>query len=343
MHFQPQGLPPRGPRVIAALALLLAAAAAQAQSDPLPAWNDGPAKQAIVKFVETTTTQGSPQFVPPPERIAAFDEDGTTWVEHPLYTEVVFSFDRLVVLSSNHPDWKDKQPFKAVLDGDRAAMAKFTVKELTEIVVATHTGVTTDEFDKAAKDWIAGARHPRWRRPYTELAYEPMLEVMRYLRAHGYRTYIVTGGTQPFVRSFAEETYGIPREQIIGTSVTTTFTSTKDGNVLILDPKLLLNNNYAGKAEDIYLFTGRRPKAAFGNTAGDAEMLASAQASGGGALSMLVLHDDAQREYAYGPARGLPDTKIGAFSQALYDQAKDKGWTVISMKDDWKRVFAFEK
>jgi phosphoserine phosphatase len=236
-----------------------------------------------------------------------------------MYTEVVFSLDRLVELSATHPEWKDVQPFKAVIDRDRAAMAKFTLDELMKIVVVTHTGVSTEEFDRAAKDWIARAKHPRWRRPYTDLAYQPMLEVMRLLRANGYRTYIVTGGTQPFVRAFAEKAYGIPPEQVIGTSVRTRFTPTKDGNVIVLDPKLLLNNNNAGKAEDIALFLGRRPTAAFGNTAGDRQMLEYATAGGGARLGMLVLHDDDKREYAYGPARSLPDSRVGAFSLALYD------------------------
>jgi phosphoglycolate phosphatase-like HAD superfamily hydrolase len=329
--------------VLALLFVTWQAPSQEDKADPLPSWNDGPAKKAILDFVRVTTEKTNPKFVPPEARIVTFDEDGTTWVEHPMYTEVVFSLDRLVELAPKHPEWKDKQPFKAVITDDKAAMEKFTLDELMEVVVATHTGVTTDEFDKAAKDWIAKAKHPRWKRPYTDLVYQPMLEVMRYLRANGYKTYIVTGGTQPFVRAFAEEAYGIPPEQIVGTAVKTKFTPTKDGNTLILDPKLLLNNNYSGKAEDIYLFTGRRPIAAFGNTAGDQEMLEYTTAGKGARLGMLVLHDDAKREYAYGPAQGLPDTKVGTFSQALYDDAKKKGWTVISMKDDWKQLFSFDK
>lgn len=311
-------------------------------ADPLPSWIDGGAKKAILEFVRGTTDRASPRFVPPEQRVATFDEDGTMWVEHPMYTELVFSLDRLVELSATHPEWKEVQPFKAVIDRDRAAMEKFTLDDLMKIVVVTHTGVSTDEFDKVAKEWIAQAKHPRWQRPYTDLVYQPMLEVMRYLRANGYRTYIVTGGTQPFVRAFAEKAYGIPPEQIIGTSVRTKFTPTKDGNVIVLDPKLLLNNNYAGKAEDISLFLGRRPNAAFGNTAGDQQMLEYATTGGGARLGMLVLHDDATREYAYGPARGLPDTKIGTFSQALHDEAVKRGWVVISMKTDWRRVFPFD-
>src|SRR5262245_31831258 len=328
------------------LSFVLSAGVAAGQppaDDPLPSWNDGAAKRAILELVRVTTDKTSPHFVPPGERVATFDEDGTTWVEHPMYTEVVFSLDRLVELSTAHPEWKEQQPFKAVIERDRAAMEKFTLDDLMKIVVVTHTGVSTEEFDKAAKAWIAKAKHPRWQRPYTDLVYQPMLEVMRFLRANGYKTYIVTGGTQPFVRAFAEKAYGIPPEQIIGTSVQTKFTPTNGGNVIVLDPKLLLNNNYAGKAEDISLFIGRRPNAAFGNTAGDQQMLEYNTAGGGARLGMLVLHDDAEREYAYGPAAGLPDTKVGAFSQRLYDEAKKRGWVVISMKNDWKRMFAFDK
>jgi phosphoserine phosphatase len=319
--------------------LALIAASAHAQTDPLPSWNDGPAKKAIVEFVQTTTTQGSPKFVPPAERMATFDEDGTMWVEHPMYTEIMFTLDRVVELAKKHPEWKDHSPFDAVINGDRAAMAKFSETDLLKLVAVTHAGVSTDEFAAAAKAWIAKAKHPRWKRPYTELTYAPMQEVMRYLRDNGYKTYIVSGGTQPFMRVFTEEVYGIPADQVIGTALATQFTPS---NTLMLEPKLLLDNNNGGKAEDIYLFTARRPQAAFGNTSGDAEMLTYSQGAAGATLQMLVLHDDAEREYAYGPAQGLPDTKIGAFTQALYDEATKNGWKVISMKSDWKRIFAFE-
>ncbi len=322
---------------------VLITGAASAQSDPLPAWNDGAAKKAILELVKTTTDKASPNFVPPGERFATFDEDGTTWVEHPMYTEVVFSLDRVVALAPMHPEWKDQAPFKAVLEGDKAAMAKISKDELMKIIAVTHTGVTDEEFDKITKDWIAKARDHRWKRPYTELAYQPMLEVMQYLRANGFRTYIVTGGTQPFVRAFAQQAYGIPPEQIIGTAVKTRFDTTRTGNAIMLDPKLLLNNNYAGKAEDISLFLGRRPTIAFGNTEGDKQMLEYTTGGRGARLGLLVLHDDDKREYAYGPAQGLPETKVGAFTQALYDDAKKNGWPVISMKNDWNRVFAWDE
>jgi phosphoglycolate phosphatase-like HAD superfamily hydrolase len=331
----------RNKSAVMILVLLLGRCGSAFAQDALPSWNDGPTKQAIINFVHKTTTAGSPQFVPPEERLATFDEDGTLWVEHPMYTEVTFSFDRLGELAEKHPEWKEVMPFKAVLTRDRDAMAKFTLDDLMKIVAVTHTGVSPEEFNRAAAKWIDTSKDPRWHRPYTELVYQPMLEVMRYLRANGYQTYIVTGGTQPFVRVFAQKTYGIPPEQVIGTTVTTTFDPAKKTNDLTLDAKLLLNNNYAGKAEDIYLFTGRRPQIAFGNTAGDQQMLEYATAGDGARLGLLVLHDDKDREYAYGPADGLPDTKVGTFSQALFDAAKSNHWFVISMKKDWKRVFSF--
>lgn len=315
---------------------------AQAPPDPLPSWNDGPAKQAILDFVRTTTDSAGPRFVPVEKRFVTFDQDGTTWVEHPIYTQVVFAIDRVAALASQHPEWKDQEPFQSILAHDKEAMAKFTVKELEEIVMVTHAGMTVEEFRKAAQDWIAKAKHPRWDRPYTELVYQPMLEVMQLLRANGYKTYIVTGGGQDFVRAYSERVYGIPPELVIGSALETRYTYTPDGKGLLLRaPKLLLNNNFSGKPEDIYLFTGQTPQAAFGNSTGDQQMLEYTQAGEGTRLKMIVLHDDAEREYAYGPAQGLPETKVGTFTQKLYDEAKSQGWFVISMKNDWKRIFAF--
>ena len=318
--------------------------ATAAAADPLPSWNDGAAKQAILDFVKTTTDKSNPKFVAPEDRIATFDQDGTTWVEHPIYSQVLFAIDRVAELAPQHPEWKTRQPFKAVVTGDRDAMAKFTLKDIEVIAMATHTGMTVDAFQTIVKDWWATAKHPRFDKPYSQMVYQPMLEVMKYLRDNGYRTYIVTGGGQDFVRTYAQPVYGIPPEQIIGSALDTQYEYNKEGQgILMRDPKLLLNNNGVGKAEDIYLFIGKHPKAAFGNTSGDQQMLEYTQAGGGASLEMLVLHDDATREYAYGPATGLPDTKVGAFSQALYDEAKSKGWTVISMKNDWKQIFAWEK
>lgn len=335
-------------RVAAAALLLLCVLAttvyAQAAADPLPSWNEGPAKQAIIKLVAATTTEGGPEFVAPGARFATFDQDGTLWVEQPIYTQVVFALDRVVALASEHPEWKTTEPFKSVIAGNRQAIAKFTTKDLEKIVFATHTGMTTSEFSAIVKDWIAKARDPRWHRPFTDLVYQPMLEVMQYLRANGYKTYIVTGGGQDFVRAYAQQTYGIPPEQVIGSALETQFTYNDAGQAILMRPtKLLVNNNFSGKPEDIYLFIGRHPQAAFGNSTGDREMLEYTQAGGKGALMMLVLHDDPTREYAYGPAEGLPASKVGTFDQALYDEAKSKGWNVISMKNDWKRIFAFDK
>jgi hypothetical protein len=331
---------------VAAVALLCGmgvAAAARAESDPLPSWNDGPAKQAIVHFVQTTTDQKSPGFVPPDARIATFDQDGTTWVEHPMYTQIIYCLDRVAVLAKSKPELRHVEPFKTVLSGDQAAIAKLTMKDMETILAATLSGMAVGDFKADVSRWIATAKHPRWNRPYTELVYQPMLEVMQYLRANGYRTYIVTGGGQDFVRVYSDQVYGIPIEQVVGTMGGTSFGYNKEGKpVLTKEPKLLLNDNNAGKPEGIYLMIGHRPAASFGNSTGDRQMLEYTGGGDGARLMMLVMHDDAQREYAYGPAQGLPDTKVGTFTQALYDEAKQKGWTIISMKNDWKRIFPFE-
>ena len=316
--------------------------AAQA-ADPLASWNDGPAKQAIVEFVKATTTQGNPQFVPPEARIATFDQDGTLWVEHPMYTQVMYCLEKVPALVKAKPELKNKEPFKTVLSGNRAAMEKLTMDDLMKILAATLTGMSLDEFSAEVKKWLAEAKDPRWKKPYTELTYLPMQEVLKYLRANGYKTYIVTGGGQDFVRQYAEATYGIPPEQVVGSAGETKYGYDKDGRpFLTKEPKMLLNDNNAGKPEGIHLMIGRRPYAAFGNTSGDQQMLEYTKAGSGARLAMLVLHDDAKREYAYGPAEGLPDTKVGTFTQALYDEATKNGWTVISMKNDWKVIFPFE-
>ncbi|MGO8691974.1 MAG: HAD family hydrolase [Thermoguttaceae bacterium] len=327
------------------LALLLAAVAVQiagCAQDPLPSWNDGPAKQAIVSFVRATTDASSPQFVPPRERIATFDQDGTLWVEKPVVPQLMYCLDRVGALAKEKPELNGTEPFKTVLSGDRAALAKLSKKDLEKILAATLAGMTTDEFEAEVKQWLAAAKHPRWRRPYTELTYQPMQEVLKYLRANGYKTYIVTGGGQDFVRVYAEQTYGIPPEQVVGTMAGIKFGYGKDRKpILTKEPRLLLSDVYAGKPEGIHLMIGRRPQAAFGNSTGDQQMLEYTKAGDGLRLAMLVLHDDAVREYAYGPAQGLPDTNEGTFTQSLYDEAQKAGWTVISMKNDWKRIFAF--
>jgi phosphoglycolate phosphatase-like HAD superfamily hydrolase len=314
---------------------------AQAQTaDPLPSWNDGSAKQAIIAFVRDTTDSSSPKFVAPLERIAAFDQDGTLWVEHPMYTQVIYCLERVPAVVARTPKLKNVEPFKTVLSGNREAIARLSMKQLEQILAATLTGMTVDEFSAEAKAWIETAKHPRWDRLFTELTYQPMQEVLNYLRAHDYKTYIVTGGGQDFVRTYSQETYGIPPQQVVGTAGGTKFGYGKDGRpTLTKDPKLLLNDNNAGKPEGIHLMIGRRPCAAFGNSTGDRQMLEYTTAGDGARLAMLVLHDDASREYAYGPANGLPDTKVGPFTQALYDEAGRKGWTVISMQNDWKEIF----
>jgi phosphoglycolate phosphatase-like HAD superfamily hydrolase len=329
---------------LAALPLLgglLSRTSARAQeSDPLPSWNDGAAKQAILRFVQATTDRSSPDFVPPEARIATFDQDGTLWVEQPMYTQVVYCLERVPAVVSRRPELGTLAQFKTVLSGDREAVSRLPLKELEEVLAATLSGMTVDEFSAEAKAWMERARHPRWDRPYTELAYQPMLEVLRHLRANGYKTYIVTGGGQDFVRTYAEQVYGIPPEQVVGTAGGTTFGYDKDGRpTLTKEPRLLLNDNNAGKPEAIHLMIGRRPCAAFGNSTGDRQMLEYTRAGDGLRLAMLLLHDDERREYAYGPAQGLPETRVGTFTPALYDEAKSRGWTVVSMKDDWREIF----
>ena len=330
-------------RVLLFFAALVLAVQSHAETDPLPSWNDGPAKQAIVDFVKATTTQDSPQFVPAAERIATFDQDGTLWVSHPIYSQVMYCLDRVPAVVKAKPKLAKVEPFKTVMSGDREKIAKLSMDDLLKIVAATLTGMSVEEFQAEVKAWLATAKDPRWKRPYTELTYQPMQEVLKYLRDNGYKTYIVTGGGQDFVRVYSEATYGIPPEQVVGSALGTKYEYDKSGKpFLIKEPKLLLNDNNAGKPEGIHLMIGRRPHAAFGNSTGDRQMLEYTKAGDGARLSMLVLHDDAKREYAYGPAQGLPDTKVGTFTQALYDEAKKQGWTVISMKNDWKQVFAFE-
>ncbi len=315
---------------------------AQAQ-DPLPSWNDGAAKQAIVKFVQTTTDSSSTNFVPPEERIATFDQDGTLWVEHPVYSQLMYCFYRVGALVKEKPELKDVEPYKTVISGDREAIAKLSMKDLEKIAVATLTGMDTEQFQAEAKKWIAEAKDPRWHRPYTELTYQPMQEVLKYLRANGYKTFIVTGGGQDFVRVYSQQVYGVPPEQVVGSALEAKYGYDKEGKpILVKEPKLVLNDNDAGKPEGIHLMIGRRPHAAFGNSTGDQQMLEYTKAGDGARLSMLVLHDDAKREYAYGPATGLPDTKVGTFTQALYDKAQKDGWIVISMKNDWKQIFSLE-
>jgi phosphoglycolate phosphatase-like HAD superfamily hydrolase len=316
----------------------ITAASAGAQAAPLASWNDGPAKQAIIEFVRTTTNRGSPKFVPPAERIATFDNDGTLWVEKPFYTQGVFALDRVGTLAAQHPEWKDTEPFKSVIARDKEAMAKFTEQDFEKIIAATHSGMTVEAFRTIVANWLATAKDERYKRHYTELVYQPMVELLSYLRANGYKTYIVTGGGQDFVRAFSERVYGIPVEQVIGSAGKTKLTYAENGQAeLIKAPEVLYIDDKTGKPEGIHLVIGRRSRAAFGNSDGDRQMLEWTQAGDGARLMLLVHHDDAKREYAYGA-----ESKVGTFSKELSSEAEKKGWTVVSIARDWRRVFSFD-
>jgi haloacid dehalogenase-like hydrolase len=312
-------------------------------ADPLPSWNDGPAKQSIIAFVEKVTKPGSPDFVPVPERIAAFDNDGTLWGEQPMPVQLYFALDRVKALAPQHPEWKSREPFASLLRGDLQKALAGGDHALLEIVMATHAGMTTAEFEQIVKDWIATAKHPKTGQLFTDMVYQPMLEVLSYFRANGFKNYIVSGGGIEFMRPWAGLTYGIPPEQVVGSSIKTKFEMRDGKPVLMRLPELNFNDDKGDKPVGINQHIGRRPIAAFGNSNGDKEMLEYTQGGSGARFELLVLHDDAAREYAYGPALGLPEPRLGAFPQVLYDQAKQSGWTVVSMKNDWSQVFPFEQ
>ncbi len=314
----------------------------EAFDDPLPSWNDGTAKKTVISFVKDTTEKSSSKYVEPKDRIATFDQDGTLWTEHPLYTQAMFALYRVGKLAPQHPEWKEIEPFKSVITGDREAMGKFSEKEWMEVIAVTHSGMGTEEFLALVKQWVTTAKAPRFDRLYTDLVYQPMLEVMKYLREKDYRTYIVTGGGQEFVRAYSEQVYGVPPEQVVGSSIVTKYDDSSGRPVLMREPKPFFVDDGPGKAIGINMFIGKRPHAAFGNSDGDQQMLEWTQAGDGARLMMLVHHDDAAREYAYGPGGGLPDTHVGAFSDALMTEANKNSWRVISMKDDWKRIYAFD-
>ena len=329
--------------LILGLMLALPLTASGGPPNPLPSWNDGPAKQRIMDFVTQVTNPNGPGYVEPEQRIATFDNDGTLWSEKPVYFQLLFAMDRVKALAPEHPEWKDKQPFKAVLDNDLNALAAAGEKGLLELIMASHAGMSTAEFQAIVTDWLEKARHPRFKRRYTELAYQPMVELLAYLRENGFKTYIVSGGGIEFMRPMTESVYGVPPEQVIGSSIETKY-EVKDGRpVLIREAKIDFIDDKAGKPVAINKFIGRRPIAAFGNSAGDRQMLEWVGAGDGARLMMLVFHDDAEREYAYGPANGLPDTPFGAFPDDLMAEAKAKGWHVISMKNDWARIFSADK
>ena len=323
--------------IVALAAGLAIGSPAFAQTDPLPSWTDGAAKEAIVAFVRATTTQGSPRFVPPAERIATFDNDGTLWAEQPLYFQLLFALDRVKALAPQHPEWKTEEPFASLLKGDVGKALAGGEKAIAEIVMVTHAGMTTEEFEKIVKDWIATARHPKTGKLLTEMVYQPMLELLAYLRANGFKTFIVSGGGIEFMRPWTERVYGIPPEQVVGSSIKTKY-EIRDGKpVLVRLPAIDFIDDKAGKPVGINSHIGRRPVAAFGNSDGDRQMLEWTQGSGGARLMMLVHHDDAVREWAYGP-----NSKIGTFSDSLMAEAVKQNWVVISMKNDWKRIFPFE-
>ena len=320
-------------KLIVALGLVLALARPALAADPLPSWNDGSARKAILAFVERVTTEGGPDYVPPAERIAVFDNDGTLWSEQPMYVQLAFAIDRVKALAPSHPEWKTTQPFKAVLDGDAKALADSGERGLLQLVLATHAGTTTEEFDRIVKDWIATAKHPKTGRSYTEMIYQPMLELLAYLRANGFKTFIVSGGGVEFMRPWTERVYGIPPEQVIGSSVKTKYDVRGGTPVLARLPELNFIDDKEGKPVAIHEHIGRRPIAAFGNSDGDFQMLEWTTAGPGPRLGLLVHHDDAEREVAYDRA-----SAIGKLARGL-DEAGPRGWVVASMKNDWKRVF----
>jgi hypothetical protein len=318
----------------ALLAISLAGFTTTQAQDPLPSWNDGKTKQSITEFVGKVTKEGSSDFVPPNERIATFDNDGTLWCEQPIYFQIMFALERVKVLAPKHPEWKTKEPFASLLKGDVKGALAGGEKAIVEIIAVTHSGMTTEEFEKIVSDWIATAQHPKFKRPLTECVYQPMIELLAYLRANGFKTFIVSGGGIEFMRPWTEKVYGIPPEQVVGSSIKTKYEWREGKPVLMRLPEMNFIDDKTGKPVGINSHIGRRPIAAFGNSDGDQQMLEWTQAGDGARLMMLVHHDDAVREFAYGA-----ESKIGTFSDALMAEAKKNGWTVISMKDDWKAIF----
>lgn len=316
------------------VAWIAIASATQAQSDPLPSWNDTAPKKAIVTFVEKVTKEGTPDFVPEPARIAVFDNDGTLWTEHPMYTQLAFALDRVKTMAKDHPEWKDTQPFKAVLDGDLKALAAAGEKGLMELIMTTHAGMTDDQFATIVTNWLAKARDPRFKRPYTELVYQPMLELLAYLRANRFKTFIVSGGGIEFMRPWTESVYGVPPDQVVGSSIKTEFFMRDGVPVLLRLPQVNFVDDKAGKPVGINAHIGQRPIAAFGNSDGDLQMLQwTTLGASTPRFGMIIHHTDAEREYAYDR-----DTEFGRLDQAL-DIAPDNGWTVVDMKADWKEIF----
>jgi phosphoglycolate phosphatase-like HAD superfamily hydrolase len=306
-------------------------------ADPLPSWNDGPSKQAIVTFVGKVTKQGSPEFVPQAERIATFDNDGTLWSEQPIYFQFQFALDRVKALAPQHPEWKTTEPYKYLLSGDMKSFMAGGEKSLMTVLATAHSGMTTDEFAGTVKDWLATAKHPKTKRPYDQMVYQPMLELLAYLRANGFKTFIVSGGGVEFMRTFAEKTYGIPPEQVVGSQGKLKY-ELRDGKpVLVKQAEIQFVDDGPGKAAGIQTFIGRRPIAAFGNSDGDLQMLQWTTAGPGARFGLIVHHTDATREWAYDR-----NSHIGQLDKAL-DEGRAKGWTIVDMKKDWKRIYPFDK
>lgn len=330
----------RRPFLLLAVAagLLADVAGALAQDDPLPSWNDGAVKKSIVDFVTRTTTTGSADFVPVPERIAVFDNDGTLWTEQPVYFQFAFAIDRVKQLAPQHPKWQTREPFKSILAGDMAGLAASGQKGLLEVVAATHSGMTTEEFARTVGEWITSAQHPRFKRPYIDLVYQPMIELLAYLRGHGYKTFIVSGGGIEFMRPWTEKVYGIPPEQVVGSSGVVKYVMRQpDKPVLMKEAKVEFIDDGPGKPVGINRFIGRRPIFAFGNSDGDQQMLEWTAAGSGPRFMGLVHHTDAQREYAYDR-----QSHIGKLDKA-WDEAVRRKWVVVDMKADWKIIYPFER
>jgi phosphoserine phosphatase len=323
-------------RWLAGLAMLAIAVAA-AGAEPLASWNDGPAKQGIVTFVAAVTQKGGKDFVPEPERIAVFDNDGTLWSEQPIYVQFVFMLDQLKAVAPKHPEWKSNAAFNALMAQDKKALAELGQKPILELLAVANSGMTVGEYDQSIRTWLKSARHPQLKRPYTELVYAPMQELLAYLRANGFKTFIVSGGSVEFMRPWAEQAYGIPPEQIIGTQQEVNFAMRDGKPVLTRAPKIVFVDDGPGKPIGIYRQLGRRPIAAFGNSDGDLQMLQVTAAGAGRRLMLIVHHDDAEREVAYDR-----QSHIGKLDKA-WDEAKAGNWIVVSMKSDWKRIFAFQK
>lgn len=321
--------------ILASASLLLCATLAYAQGDPLPSWNEGATKARILRFVHDVTSKHGGEYVPPEERIAVFDHDGTLWSEQPMYVQLAFVLERLDALASERSDWKRRQPFRAALQRDMRTLAQAGEKGLLQLAMATHAGMSPDDFQRIVRDWLATAKHPRFQRPYTDLVFQPMLELLAYLRANGFKTYIVSGGGIEFIRAFAEPVYGIPPEQVIGSSIKTKFEVRRGEAQLVRLPEMDFVDDKAGKPVGIQKFIGRRPIAAFGNSDGDFEMLEYVTARPGARLALIIHHDDAEREYSYD--RKSP---FGRLDRSL-DEARKRKWSVVSMKNDWQRVYPF--